>query len=239
MHMVSNPDLFSLFLKRILINYLDPSLGQSILPGIVFAELSMSSKINRLSAFSWILTPILLFLGGFMMSFPSNSQYAAPWSRFMIDFGRNYLPETHDPPRVWGAFGSIAFVLGLMISPTLRRALSNRVCLWLGSISYPIYLLHGIFLRTVFAWILFVGEAVQIKEIDHNGADVIVERYPLPGRARTTLALVVSMGLLLVVCEFWQNYMEPLFGRITKKAEKFTAAEPFSPIKLEYSEEYP
>lgn len=86
---------------------------------------------------------------------------------------------------------------------------------------------------------MFMGEdVVQIHDKDNKGNAIIVERYPLPGAMRIAFGIFVSMSMLLVACEYWHSYMEPVFGKITKRAEELTAAEPFSPGKLE-SYEYP
>jgi peptidoglycan/LPS O-acetylase OafA/YrhL len=157
------------------------------------------------------------------MSFPSNFPESAPWSKFLHDIGRTIFPTHNEPPRVWGTVGAIMLVVAIMISPHIRSALSTHVLLWLGKISFPIYLLHGTFLRTIFAWIMFAGKSPRQFEVKGaNGESVWVDRYPQPGPFGIWVAVAVSMGLCLLTCDWWSNRVEPLFGKMTKWAEELT-----------------
>ena len=100
---------------------------------------------------------------------------------------------------------------------------------WLGKVSFAIYLLHGMVLRTVFAWVLFAG--VQKIEFQQQvSEDQVLKdwRYPLPGRFRKTLAVTVAFVVTFGVSQAWNAKVEPIFGRLTSKLEKMTKGQLFS-----------
>jgi len=90
----------------------------------------------------------------------------------------------------------------------------------LGKISFPIYLLHGTFMRSLFSWIMFAGKGITtIEERQGDGTIQKFERIPLPGSARTAVAVIISMSACLVASYWWTERVEPWFGWITKVAE--------------------
>jgi hypothetical protein len=115
-------------------------------------------------------------------------------------------------------------IAGIIISPHARWALSRPPFLWLGKVSFAIYLVHGMFLRTVFAWILHLGQSKEtITDHDQWGQEVHDERYPLPGFFQRALA-TVAMGLcVMVASHLWNLKFEPIFAKITSKSEAVVA----------------
>ena len=191
--------------------------------GISIAEFSLSELPDRLSRVSPLLTPILTFAGLLFMSQPSDHAFEAPWSAHLESWGSKMYPG--DIARSWGSVGSIVLVVGIIISPHARRLLSRPPLIWLGKVSFPIYLLHGTFMRSMLAWFTFAGQAPQPFNIAQPVDDVEVEpiyiyRYPQPGSIRILFSIVVSMSAMLVASHYWAKNVEPVFGQITKRAEE-------------------
>src|ERR1700724_77178 len=57
--------------------------------------------------------------------------------------------------RTIGAIGGIFMILSILYSSLLRSLFSRRIPVFLGSISYSLYLLHGNFIRLPLTWVLF------------------------------------------------------------------------------------
>lgn len=155
------------------------------------------------------------------MSYPGDYAHAAPWSAWLQAFGTDNFPLAlqGDLARSYGSIGGLLLVFAIIISPHLRSLLSRKPLTWLGKLSFPIYLLHGTFLRSVFAWILFTSEPRAFEVTGADGNQYSIERYPQGSNFRIFVAVVVSMSMCLVTCHFWAKKVEPVFGRITKYAE--------------------
>ena len=187
----------------------------------MLAEVSLTDLPQHLSRFSPFLSPPLALLGLILMSHPSDHPKDAPWSRALQEFGTRVFPKQIDMARTWGSVGCIILILAILISPHARRLLSRPALLWLGRVSFPIYLLHGTFMRTLLAWFVFAGQKKRPFEVPgHDGKSTTVQRYPQPGDLRIILAITASMGVMLFASHWWAKKVEPVFGRMTKAAEE-------------------
>ena len=194
--------------------------GLTVFSGIILAEFSLTTTPSHLSRYSPFITPPLTLVALVLMSMPSDFPASAPWSLALHDLGLRIFPAQIDFGRTWGSVGGILLVFSIIISPHARAILSSRPLTMLGKISFPIYLLHGTFMRSLFAWIMFGGKGIAlIEERQADGTVIEFERIPLPGMPRTVVAVVSSMCAVLVASYFWAERIEPLFGKITKYAE--------------------
>jgi hypothetical protein len=160
------------------------------------------------------------------MSYPAGFAEVATWSTWLRDFATKYFPsEAHMAlERIYGSLGGIMLIAGIIVSPHARWALSRPPLLWLGKVSFAIYLLHGMFLRTTFAWLLHLGQSKAfVTDHDPTGAEILVERYPLPGPVQQAVA-TVAMGICVgVASHFWNLKLEPIFAKITGRLESIVA----------------
>ena len=155
------------------------------------------------------------------MSHPSDHPNSAPWSAFLERFGTAVFPKQVDMARTWGSVGCMLLVVAILISPHARRLLARPPLLWLGKVSFPIYLLHGTFMRSLLAWLVFAGQRLRPFEVPGpEGRTTTVQRYPQPGDLRILFSIAVSMGCMLVAAHWWAKKVEPVFGKITKAAEE-------------------
>ena len=190
--------------------------GLTVFGGVILAELTLSDIPMHISPYSAVLSLPLVIVGLLFMSVPPDYTDRAFWSDVIARWGRAHFPlnAQHELHRTFGSVGALLLILGIILSPDARRLLSAKPLAWLGRISFPIYLLHGTFLRSVLAWLMFTSEA-RIVETD-NGP---VARYPLGGNFRILFSVVVSMSLMLAASHYWANKIEPIFGKITARAE--------------------
>lgn len=155
--------------------------------------------------------------GLLFMSQPTDFIDKAGWSLALQKFGLSAFPTSlhGDLSRTWGSLGGSLLILSVLISPHLRRLLAARPLTWLGKVSFPIYLLHGMFIRTVLAWLAFQSEPKEFAT-DH-GPEL---RYPQRSAPALWVAITISMGLMLVASHYWATMVEPVFGKITATLEK-------------------
>jgi peptidoglycan/LPS O-acetylase OafA/YrhL len=134
-----------------------------------------------------------------------------------------FLPVERESPRGAMALGCQLLVLCIIMSPWLRRLLSARPLLWLGKVSFGIYLLHGPILRSLLTICLYLGSTLQPFAVDGE-PDVMELRYPTPGGLRIACSLVVFVITVGSAAHVWTMKMEPIFAKITKSAEQLMFA---------------
>src|ERR1700722_9878301 len=104
--------------------------------GMFLADLSNHAPIQQWSnTRPWtrtILSPILLFIGLFLASYPEDKPGWARWSAWLKQLSTYILPQGFDTPRFFTAFGLELITLSIHFSPRLKDLLSNRYFLWLG-----------------------------------------------------------------------------------------------------------
>ena len=185
---------------------------------MTISELNLSSwpskKMRPLAANLLGLSVVLA--GLVAMSYPTEFPEYARWSHALRDLGEYFLPKNDSKDKAWASVGALITVFGVVLSPLAQRALSFSVMLWLGKISFPLYLLHGTFIRSLFAWILFAGAELGPSKYGDEGE----QRYPLPSAAWTTFAVVCLLAPLLLACHFWVKYLEPAFDRFITWMER-------------------
>lgn len=194
--------------------------------GIVLAEFSMSDLAITIAPWSPFLSPPIAIFALVLMSYPNSAPSAAPWSAFLEQFGKTHL-GAHALERMYGSIGGILLVACIIISPHARWALSQKPLKWLGKVSFAIYLLHGTFMRTVFAWFLFFGSDRQQYQKQVSAgvpgmADTFeaVWKYPVPGFFRCCIATVVLLASTLAASQLWSMKVEPFCAKLTTLAEK-------------------
>lgn len=190
--------------------------------GIALGELSLSEFPKLAAPYSPYASPPIILLSLFLMSYPGSFEGNASWSAWLHDFAILRLPqEVHFAiERFYGSLGGVLLILGIIISPHVRWALSRPPLLWLGKVSFAIYLVHGMFLRTVFAWLLHIGQSLTpMTEHGAMGEEYQVNRYPLPGFSRRVLATIVTGAFVMVASHFWNLKLEPIFAKITTRLE--------------------
>ena len=189
--------------------------GVNVFTGIILAELNHTEYPLRFSKLSPFFAPPLAFCALFLMSFPSQFQEWATWSSVLLAWFWKIAPENAELSRFWPTIGAQLLTFTIVMSPHLRRGLSHRSFLWLGKISFPLYLLHGSFMRSILSWLLFSRQ--ELTQMEDNGQAVM--RYPLPGMGTFIIVMPMFLVILFTSTHFWALKVEPWFGVITKTAE--------------------
>jgi len=148
--------------------------------------------------------------------------------------GVRYLPVVTEGAldRFYGSLGGILLVFSVLISPHARWVCSRRPLLWLGKISFAIYLLHGLMMRTVFASVLHLGQSLEVfHEQGEDGTDYHFQRYPIPGFWQCTLATVVLAVCVGVTSQTWNVKMEPLFAQMATSLERLVTGKSYMVVE--------
>lgn len=198
----------------------DPFFGMQFFFGAFMADLQNLDpdsfrRAQSVSASGGFMRPILsvffLLVGLFIASLPDDHSDWQPWSRFLHEFLAAILPENPDFPRFASGIGLDVIVIGLHLSPMARTILSNRFFLWLGRMSFAVYLLHNQILRSVLCWMVY-------------GFDLPAEGEPLltlgsPVKLFIVLPLYVAMTY--GSAHLWTTYVDSFCARISERIVNF------------------
>ncbi|TID20841.1 Acyltransferase 3 [Venturia nashicola] len=202
--------------------------GIPICGGAILAELSMDSTIIKFSASRKIINrvlPFLLFiLGLYMYSFPSKRSKWTGWSQTLNEIGTMIFPHGSELWASWASTGSLFLLAAVILSEPLQRFLSHPAFLYLGTHSFPIYLIHGPLLRSFLNWMLYLFVAPvwhQAKEVDHKGHTITKKwaKYKVPPAWKFIVTLPIFFTVLLWLAQLWTAKIEPQCGRLTKWLE--------------------
>lgn len=198
--------------------------GIPIYGGAILAELSMDHKIIKFASSrnitSRVLPFVMFIMGLYMYSFPSHKPKWAGWSRILNQIGLTVFPHGSELWTAWASTGSIFLLTGSILSESLQRFLSHPVFLYLGTHSFPIYLIHGPLLRSFLNWMLYIFVApVWYQETVGDIVTKVWARYPLPPAWKFVVALPIFFAVLLWLAQLWTAKIEPQCGKVTKWLE--------------------
>jgi hypothetical protein len=135
---------------------------------------------------------------------------------------------TASPERVLGALSACGMIFSIMFSPQLKKFFSRPLFVWLGSISFPLYLLHGTFIRGPLAYIVLkvlprlpwiVSEIPTTTASGNPGPVISAATNPADWYTNMQcnyFACVVTawttyiiwFGCVLFVCKLWGKYVD-------------------------------
>jgi len=206
--------------------------GIDVYAGVLIAELSLLPDIGDLcshrASTRWIPT-ILCILSIFMISYPSAKIEEFGWAAPLHTLGDYIFPRNTDFSKFWHTIGANVMTVAILLSPHMRRVLSLPVLTWLGQISFPLYLLHGPLLRSFMKWSFYLLAPVK-SVTGQDGQETSKKQRPALWQWLYTLPLF--WVVLLYLSNAWNNHLEPLFGRITKKAEDVVCERGSAPAVL-------
>jgi hypothetical protein len=185
--------------------------------------------------------PIAMALFGlYVGSFPFGAAEKANWANNLQWLGYTLFPSRciilyilllivlGEQMWAWPLFGAFSLILSIQFSPIIRQMLSHRHLLFLGSISFPMYLLHSPLMRSILTWVKF-------GLLPHS-ADAMMQHVSGPNREYTApvkaygvdllwtvvnwVAYGLWMALLIYVCVVWRDRVDVLcveFARWTEE----------------------
>ena len=180
----------------------------------------------------------LAFLSYFLATMPPENQDYAAWSRSVYQFFERYITATGGCPRlrlrtlnvlggtdrVIGAFAGIFLLLAMLYSQPMRNFFSYKYFVFLGSISFPLYLLHGTFIRIPLQlWLLRLLPRVDPHAFhifwaeNHTNALLICDTISC--RFTAAIIYVVWLGCLLIAARLWKSYVDVLGINFSRWAE--------------------
>lgn len=182
---------------------------QNLEPG-TFARLQSTSSLPFLRRTMSIL---LLLIGLFIASLPRDHFEWQAWSLTLRDMLAAVIPSDPDFPRFVSRFASGVgldfIVVGLHLSPWARDVLSNRFFLFLGRMSFAVYLLHNQILRSIMCWALYgfsmppEGESLKFS------------------RTRLFILMPCYLAFTYGAAYLWTTYVDAWCARLSERLVNF------------------
>ncbi|KAJ5887820.1 hypothetical protein N7495_007861 [Penicillium taxi] len=204
---------------------LDGGVGVNIFAGMILAELSFYNlhHTHGVPRVFKLIPYALVLLGLYICSFPDQYAEQTAWSAQLAYVGKTIFPVGSNMSRYYASVGAQMVCFGVMLSPSMRRALSNRFLLWIGSISFPLYLLHGPFMRSVLVYLLYFPMSIGFKPAMQTDGTPDPESYiHTPNTLRLGILMTVFFMFLLYVVRLWAIHVEPKMAAATDSFERFS-----------------
>ncbi|KAJ5793683.1 hypothetical protein N7457_000282 [Penicillium paradoxum] len=226
--LVNTTPLFRVCAQMVLYAYswatLDSIVGINIFAGMILAELSFYNLTAlRPRLFFKILPYGLVTLGLYLCSYPDQYAEQTGWSAQLTSLAQIIFPSGANVSRFYAGLGAQMICFGVMLSPFIRRSLSHPALLWLGSISFPLYLIHGPLMRSVLVYLLYLPMSLDFEpSYRADGTPDPASYIPTPNSFRLGIVLVVFFAFLLFVVQQWAKHVEPRIGAFTASFERFS-----------------
>ena len=123
----------------------------------------------------------------------------------------------------------IIILLSVLYSPLLRSLFSRRIPVFLGSISYGMYLLHGTFIRLPLAWLLFKFlpqyRSLEVIHIvprweDDDEEIIILGCHSIGCKLVVGITVLLWFMALLATCKRWKKHVDVLGIRFSRWMEE-------------------
>ena len=178
--------------------------------GIMMNSVEKFSLSNKNPVIGYVLVPVLIFGGLLLGSYPSlNFAHYGFWE-FIYNFkdGQKFL-DTFAYVAIHVA-GSVMVVAGIVLSPTLQKIMSMRLFVFLGLISFSLYLLHPLVIGA-FSSPLMLS---LIKNMTYNKAALTVFISTI------ALTVILSWVMAVTVDRFSVNFSKKYLGFKERKMSK-------------------
>ncbi|KAL8825292.1 MAG: hypothetical protein Q9191_004503 [Dirinaria sp. TL-2023a] len=209
-------------------------IGMNVASGMLLAELLTDATHSAAptnttqqhpSLLSKSLPPLVLLFGLIVSGFPEKNPSWTKWSHVLDRLGLRIFFTNTELDRDWGSVGGGLILLGTLYTPFAKSALSHRWLVWMGKVSYSVFLIHTALIRSLLCWMLYNGMG-RSRTMDDEG---IISKGRL--RHRMGAGMVVSLAaffvLLYPLAWAWSRWVETACGRVVTWVEEMMFEEEF------------
>jgi hypothetical protein len=130
--------------------------------------------------------------------------------------------EKSDVRRYWDHVGASMVLLGIFFSRNARKVLTSPVFNFLGRVSFPVYLMHNTFIKTVLTWIIYLPSAMNPPKTE-KGEQMDLQRG---STTHIFIAIGVFYYLLYRCAALWVKHIDPICANLVNAATKWAYGEP-------------
>lgn len=197
--------------------------------GMLLAEITYDPDIQAITArhnlIRTIASAAAIILGLYFTSYPEEHSEWTRWSDGLNLLGRYIFPKNVDFSRFYAGLGVNILATGILFNNTAKKILSNSLFLFMGKLSFAIYLLHAPLIRTVLTYALFGFSVRPVGGKDEHGNDLPPGFLPVASRWVCVFVIPLFYLFLYRVATLWAAYVEPFCGRVTNWFENLVFRE--------------
>lgn len=162
--------------------------------------------------------PILVLIAGLIIAgYPEKNAEWCLWSNYLTILGTKIFRSGAELSRNWGSIGTSLILVGILFLPPLQAFLSHPILIWMGKVSYSVFLIHSFLVRSVFCWMLY-GYSVPLETIANDGT-VHVGWIPPATGINLVVILCFFFPLLYLVAHLWTIHVESRCTELTQWLE--------------------
>ncbi|PSN64418.1 hypothetical protein BS50DRAFT_73425 [Corynespora cassiicola Philippines] len=196
--------------------------GLNIIFGMFVAELHNHYKDSATSVLPAPIPGLMILLGMFMAGYPQDAPQNAHWSHTMQKLMHSLTVKDADVRRYWDHLGASTVLLGIFFSRNARRVLTSPVFNFLGRVSFPVYLMHNTFIKSVLTWMIYLPSAMNPPR-NEKGEQMDLQRG---STTHVLIAIAVFYYLLYRAAALWMAHIDPICAKIVNAATKWAYGEP-------------
>lgn len=190
----------------------------NVCAGMFIAELfydQADAKPAAVSAGSCKALPVLVLLTGMIIAgYPEKNAEWCLWSDYLKILGAKIFFPGAELSRTWGSVGTTLMLLGMLYLPPLQASLSHPFLVWMGKVSFSIFLIHSFLVRSVFCWMLY-GYSAPVETIGEDGTVHVGRLKPASG-LNILIICCIFFPLLYLLGHLWAVHVE---SRCTELAQ--------------------
>ena len=157
---------------------------------------------------------MMILLGMFIAGYPQDSPHNAHWSDTMQRIMRALTKEKTDIRRYWDHIGASTVLIGIFFSRNARRVLTSPIFNFLGRVSFPVYLMHNTFIKSVLTWMIYLPSAMNPPR-NEKGQKMDLQRG---STTHIFIAIAVFYYILYRSAALWVQYVDPFCAKIVNAA---------------------
>ncbi|CAN9200724.1 unnamed protein product [Alternaria alternata] len=196
--------------------------GLNIVTGMFVAELHNHYKDAATSVLPTPIPALMIICGMFMAGFPQDSANNTRWSHTMATIMHSLTADKTDIRRYWDHLGAAFVLLGIFFSRNARKLLTSPVFNFLGRVSFPVYLLHNTFIKSVLTWMIYLPSAMNPPR-NEKGEQQDLQRG---STTHILIAIAVFYYILYRSAALWVKHVDPIFATMVNAATKWAYGEP-------------
>jgi peptidoglycan/LPS O-acetylase OafA/YrhL len=186
------------------------------------AELHNHYKDAATSVLPAPIPALMIICGMFMAGFPQDAANNTRWSHTMATIMHSLTAEKTDIRRYWDHLGAAFVLLGIFFSRNARKLLASPVFNFLGRVSFPVYLLHNTFIKSVLTWMIYLPSAMNPPR-NEKGEQQDLQRG---STTHILIAIAIFYYILYRSAALWVKHVDPVCANIVNAATKWAYGEP-------------
>ena len=195
----------------------------------LLTDMSIPSSPTRTSfrtnSLTKILPPLIILLGCIIAGYPEKNPNWAPWSHYLNYIGSHIFKAKSELSRCWASVGSSLILLGCLYSPHAKSALSHPYLVWMGKVSFSVFLIHGFLIKSFLCWLLYWNS--RAPTLMNDDGEQYMGWLPHPRGPRLALSLLAFFAVLYPAAWVWYVYVETACGRAVGWIEEQLLEEDF------------